>query len=96
MQGGPLLVEGDKEFQVCREQKMSKTLPGFSGGKLLGRNKLEEDREEEEDRGQEKKMESEVIRAIIAGVPKEADAVGVTATQSTKAGEDPELGERMV
>ena len=36
------LVERDKEFQVWREQKMPKALPGFSGGKLPGRSKVEE------------------------------------------------------
>ena len=34
------LVERDKEFQVLREQKMPKTLPGFSGGKPPGRSKV--------------------------------------------------------
>ena len=37
------LVERDKEFQVWREQKMSRALPGFSGGKLPGRSKVEEE-----------------------------------------------------
>ena len=30
-----------KEFQVWREQKMPNAQPGFSGGKLSGRNKVE-------------------------------------------------------
>ena len=40
-----------------------------------GRSKVEEGREEEA-KGQENKMENEVIRRIIAGVPQEADTVG--------------------
>ena len=92
------LVKRDKEFQMCRGQKMPKALPGFSGGKLPGRNKVEEEgkeAEEGEEEGQEKKMENEVIRGIISGVPKEADTVGgglarntVSAAVSTSVGED--------
>ena len=48
------LVEREKEFQVWREEKRPKVLPGYSGGKLPGRSKAEEGREgdEEEEEGQ--------------------------------------------
>ena len=39
-QGGHFLGR-DKEFQVWRKQKMPNAQPGFSGGKLSGRNKVE-------------------------------------------------------
>ena len=50
---------------------MPVALPGFSGGKLLGRSKAEKGREEEDEEkeGQERQMS-------IAGAPKEADTVG--------------------
>ena len=44
------LVERDKEFQLFREQHMPKALPGHSGVKLPGRNKVEEGRVEEEEK----------------------------------------------
>ena len=91
-----LLAARDKEFQMCREQKMPKAIPGFNGGKLPGRSNVEGRKEEErEEEGQEKKMENEVIRGIIAGVSKKADAVGsgvtrnaVPVAQSIETGED--------
>ena len=55
---------------------------------------MEKGREEVEE-GQEKKMDNQVIRGIVAGVPKEADTVGggvtrntVSAALSANAGED--------
>ena len=76
-------AERDIEFQVWREQKMPKASLRHSGGRLPGRIKIEEgrDEEKEEEDGQEKKMDNEVIREILAGVPKEADAVGGGVTQ---------------
>ena len=89
------LVERNQKFQVWREQKMPRAQSGSSGGKLPRRSKVEKREEEEaEEEDQEKKMENEVIRRIIAGVPKEADTVGggvtrntVSEAQSTNAGE---------
>ena len=47
-------------------RKCQKALPGFSGGNLPGRSKVEEGREEEEgeEEGQEKNVENEVIKEI--------------------------------
>ena len=57
-------MERNNEFQVWRDQKMPKKLPGFSGGRLPGTSKVAKKREEEkgEEEGQEKKVENEVIR----------------------------------
>ena len=71
----------DKEFQVWPEQTMPTALPGFSGGKLPGRSKVEEGREEDEE-GQEKKTDNEVVKEIFAAVPKEAEAVGKGVTRN--------------
>ena len=70
------MVEGDKEFQVRREQKKPRALPGFSGGKLPGRSKVKEEEEDGEEEGQKKKMENEGMTEILAGVPRETDAAG--------------------
>ena len=45
------LVERDKEFQELRELKMPEALPGFSGGKLLGRRKAEGGKEVKKSKG---------------------------------------------
>ena len=43
------VVERDTDFQVWREQKMPKALPGFCCGKLPGRRKGDEGKEEEDE-----------------------------------------------
>ena len=40
------LVESEKEMQEWNEQKMPTALPGYSGGRLPGRNTKEKGREE--------------------------------------------------
>ena len=45
------LVERNNEFQVWRDQKMPKMLPGFSGGRLPGRSKVAKKKRRRERRG---------------------------------------------
>ena len=40
------MVEREKEVQEWNEQKLPKELPGYSGGRLLGRSTQEKGREE--------------------------------------------------
>ena len=63
-------IERDKEVQEWNEQKMPKTLPGFSGGKLPGRSTAEKGREEEEEYEGSRKMQlrKEIAKEVIASV----------------------------
>ena len=63
--GGFFLMERDEKIQELRELKRPKASPGYSSEKLPARNKAEggtEGKEEEED---VRKMENEVMNAIL-------------------------------
>ena len=72
-------MERDRELQVWREQNMSTTLAGCSGGELPGRSREEEGRAEGEEGHH--KMETELINAIRARESRETDAAEVGVTQ---------------
>ena len=75
-------------------QEMPRTLPGVSGGELPARWKKEEKNRKERRKARRRREINDVIRGIIAVVPKEADTVGggvtriVSAAICTNAGED--------
>ena len=66
------VVERGKERQEWSEQRMSKVLPGYGGGRLPGRSTEEKGREEgEEDEGsEEKKVRNEIIKEVVQGIRK--------------------------
>ena len=87
------VVKGETEMKEWNEQKMPKVLPGYSGGRLLGRSTKEKGREEGElDEGkEERRNKSEIAQEVVAGIKEKAgvheDAKGNaqrTAGQSAK------------
>ena len=65
-------MEGDKEFQELRELKMSKSLPGHSGDKVLGRGKAGGGNEEKEVIDEVRRVEKEVTNATLKADPRES------------------------
>ena len=68
------VVEREKEMQEWNEQKMSKVLPGYSGGRLPGRSTEGKGREEgEPDDGRKKrKIRSDITQEVVANIKEEA------------------------
>ena len=65
-----------KNFRCGVNINCHKRLQDSAVEMLPGRNNVEGREQEGEEEGQKKMIENEVIRGIIAGVPKEADTVG--------------------
>ena len=59
-------------FQELRELKMSKALPGYSGGKVLGRGKAGGGKEEKEVIDEVRRVEKEVTNATLKVDPCES------------------------
>ena len=66
------VVERGKKRQELNEQQVPKALPGYSGGRLPGRNTEEKGRKEgEEDEGsEERRVRNEIIKEVIQGIQK--------------------------
>ena len=64
------VVERDKEIQEWNEQKLPEVLPGYSGGRLPGRNTKERCREEGEvdEGGEERRIRSQIFQEVVAGI----------------------------
>ena len=64
------VAERGKEVQDCNEQKLPKVLPGYSGGKLPGRNTKEKRREEGEvdEDGEERRIRGQIVQEAVAGI----------------------------
>ena len=64
------VVRREKEIKEWNEQKMPKALPGYSGGRLPGRNTKEKGREEggaDED-GEERRIKGQIVQVVVAGI----------------------------
>ena len=68
-------VQGDKRVPGVERTTMPKALPEYSGGELPGRSTVEEGREEEEAE-EGRRMENELMNAILAGEPRETRSRG--------------------
>ena len=68
------VVEREKEIQEWNERKLPKVLPGYSGGRLPGRDTKERGREEgeEDEGGEERRIRNQIIKEVIAGIQKKA------------------------
>ena len=68
------VVERDKEVQEWNEQTMPKAVPGYTGGRLPGRNTKERGREEEEEEedSRERQVRNEIAQEVVAGIKKKA------------------------
>ena len=64
------VVGRDKEVQEWKAQKMPKPLPGFSGGRPLGRSIAEKCREEQEEVEENRKIQikNEMVKEVTAGM----------------------------
>ena len=70
------VVKAEKEIMEWNEQKLPKVLPGYSGGRLPGRNAKEKGREEGEvdENGGEKGIRSQIAQEVVAGIKEKASA----------------------
>ena len=68
------VVERGKVKQEWNEQKLSKALPGYSGGRLPGRSMEEKGREEGEEgkESEDRRFRNEIIKEVIKGIQKMA------------------------
>ena len=69
-------MEGDKEIQELCELKMLKALLGFSVGRLPGRSEAGEGKEGKKDEGAVRRVENEVMNAILTAGPIESTTRG--------------------
>ena len=73
------VVERGKERQEWNEQKLPKSLPGYSGGRLPGRSTKEKGREEgeEDEGGEERSIRDQIVKEVIAGMEEKVIDEGV-------------------